>query len=86
LIEACHRAWARDGKSLFAPAASAIPASLYRVDVSTGVRTLVREVAPADRTALNLIFVTSVIDDGRGYAYGYSRINAQLYLMEGMDD
>jgi hypothetical protein len=79
-------AWATDGKSLFAAASNEIPAPLYRIDVRTGSRTLIKELAPADRTALNLIWVTSVIDDARGYAYGYSRVSAQLYLMQGLDD
>lgn len=60
-----------------------VPARLERVDLETGVRTLVRELAPPDRTGVNVIVPTSIIDDGRGYAYFYMRDVATWYVVRG---
>jgi len=60
-----------------------VPARLERVDVTTGVRTLVKELAPPDRAGVTSIAVTQWIDGGRGYVYGYTRNMSKLFVVRG---
>lgn len=73
-------AWTRDSRSLIVQTRD-VPARLERLDPATGTRVLIRTVAPADRTGLLGIVVTSVREDGRYYAYNYSRNRATLYVV-----
>jgi hypothetical protein len=75
--------WSSDGRAAFATRVPQVPARLERVDLQTGARTLVRELAPPDRTGVNVIVPTSIIDDGRGYAYFYMRDVATWYVVHG---
>jgi hypothetical protein len=51
-------------------------------DLQSGHRTFIRELAPADRTGVSLIFPISIIGDGRGYAYFYVRDVATWYVVQ----
>jgi hypothetical protein len=73
--------WSADGRAAFATRVPQVPARLERVDLQTGVRTLVRELAPPAR--VSVIVPTSVIDDARGYAYFYMRDVATWYVVHG---
>jgi hypothetical protein len=75
--------WSSDGRAVFAARIPQVPARLERVDLQTGVRTLVRELAPPDRTGVTVIVPTSAIDDARGYAYFYMRDVATWYVVQG---
>ena len=44
--------WSSDGKEMFVRSGTAVPSRIDRVDIETGRRTLLAEVAPADRTGL----------------------------------
>ena len=59
-----------------------VPARLERVNLQNGDRTFMRELVPVDRTGVSLIFPTSIIDDGRGYAYFYVRDVATWYVVQ----
>jgi serine/threonine protein kinase/Tol biopolymer transport system component len=76
--------WSSDGRAAFATRVPQVPARLERVDLHTGVRTLVRVLAPPDRTGVNVIVPTSIIDDARGYAYFYRRDVATWYVVRGI--
>ena len=78
-------AWSTDGRAVFCAIADQVPARLERVDIRTGARTLVKEIAPPELAGLNQIIVTSVINDGAAYAYGYARVNTPLFRIEGLD-
>ena len=73
--------WSNDGAAAFAARVPEVPARLERVNLQTGVRTLIRELGPADRTGLSAIVPTSIIDDARGYAYFYVRDVATWYVV-----
>ena len=74
--------WSDDSRAVFAYSAAIVPSRLDRVDVSSGARTLVRELAPPDRAGLLRLTGVSVIGDGRGYAYGYWKRFSKLFLMK----
>jgi len=76
--------WAPDG-TLFVAESGTLPKRVDRLDVVTGARTLVRELAPPEGE--NAISVSNPVmtADGRYYAYSYSRAaTSDLYLIDGL--
>jgi len=61
-----------------------VPSRLERVNLTTGTRTLVKELAPADRTGVAACIARRVGDDGRQYTYGYDRRLSTLYQIDGV--
>ena len=56
-----------------------VRAVVYRVNLVTGGRTKIAEVAPADRAGLLRVGMTVYRDDGH-YAYDYNRGVSTLYV------
>jgi Tol biopolymer transport system component len=76
--------WSADGRSLYLQQRFLeVPNSIVRFDLSTGRRTLIRELRPADPAGVDAIYSVSATPDGRYYAYSFSRVLAELYLVEG---
>lgn len=76
--------WSEDGRSLYAYRIGGVPGKVYRVDVSTGTRTLWKEMMPSDPAGIWRIHPIRVAPDGRSYAYTYTRNLTDLYLVEGL--
>ena len=74
--------WSNDGTAAFVARVAQVPARLERVNLQTGVRTFIRELAPPDRAGVSVIVPTSIIDDARGYAYFYVRDVATWYVVQ----
>jgi hypothetical protein len=74
--------WSNDGSAAFVARVQEIPARLERVNLQTGVRTFIRELAPPDPAGVSAIVPTSIIDDARGYAYFYIRDVATWYVVQ----
>jgi Tol biopolymer transport system component len=77
-------AWSRDGQSLFVQRQPAIPARLERVDLSTGRRTMIRELAPPDRAGLTAVIGVDIVNDGQIYAYAYWKRVSRLFVVRGV--
>jgi hypothetical protein len=75
-------AWTRDSKALLVQTAD-LPAQFDRLDPVAGTRTHLRSLAPPDRAGVMGLGVTSVLDDGRSYAYSYRRELATGYVVTG---
>jgi len=75
-------AWTRDSKALLVRTAD-LPAQLDRLDPVAGTRTHLGSLAPPDRAGAIYLGVTSVLDDGRFYAYGYRRELSTLSVVTG---
>ena len=76
--------WSADGRSVYVLDRDAtLPFRFERVDLASGRRDLIREVAPADRTGVLRCFGAAVTDDAKSYAYGYIRLTSQLFVVEG---
>jgi Tol biopolymer transport system component len=73
-----------DGRSLYVRDNGRIPVSLFRIDVASGRRELVRELSPGDPAGLQAIGNIFLSADGRFYAYGYTRALSDLYAVEGL--
>lgn len=76
--------WSTDGRSLYVAQKQTVPIKVYRLDLSTGRKDLLKEVMPTDTAGIfwpNSIIVTP---DGRGYVYKLQRLLSDLYLVEGL--
>ncbi|HXH39760.1 MAG TPA: hypothetical protein VNN08_14115, partial [Thermoanaerobaculia bacterium] len=70
-----------DGRSLYVATFGKIPAMLYKVDLTTGARTLSREAMPADPSGLINVGPILVTPDGTTTVYSYTRLLSDLYVM-----
>jgi len=69
----------REGRWAIVSDDTVIPARVYQVDLVTGARKTIAELAPADRVGLLRVFVNDYRANGQ-YAYWYSRGLSTLYL------
>jgi Tol biopolymer transport system component len=75
--------WSADGQSVYVYRPASVPFRLERLDLASGRRDLIREVAPADRTGVLYGTGAALTDDTRSYAYSYQRMTSQLFVVEG---
>jgi Tol biopolymer transport system component len=75
--------WSPDGQTLFVFRPGELPASIFRIDVATGRRTLWKEIHPPDTSAtgIGLLFLSQ--DEKRG-VYSYVANQVDLYLVDGL--
>jgi Tol biopolymer transport system component len=76
--------WASDGRSLFVYDASRSPVPVFRLDVATGKRERVKDIAPADTAGFVALMDLSLTPDGKAYAYTYVRMLSNLYIVRGV--
>ena len=77
-------AWSADGRSIFLMADPEVPASVYRVDIATGKRSLWKTLAPADTVGVYELWSVQISGDEQSYCYSYGRNISDLYLVEGL--
>ncbi len=77
-------AWSADGRSLYFSDRMPMPASVYRLDIATGRRELVREVVPQDRAGVQAIAPVFTTPDGGTIAFSFRRILDDLFLVDGL--
>jgi eukaryotic-like serine/threonine-protein kinase len=76
--------WSSDGRSLFVLARGQVPAQVYRVDLTTGQRTLWKTMEPADAAGIDTIGRVMLSADSKSYVYSYVRTLSDLYLVQGL--
>jgi DNA-binding winged helix-turn-helix (wHTH) protein/Tol biopolymer transport system component len=76
--------WSADGKNLFVANYGIIPTPVYQIEVITGRRKLVYNLAPSDATGLCLIDPILLTPDGKSYVYSDYKILSDLYVASGM--
>jgi hypothetical protein len=59
-----------------------IPLRVERIDLESGRRTLIREIAPTDRVGLLQILLSFISDDGRSYVYWTWGHRSTLFTVE----
>jgi Tol biopolymer transport system component len=77
----CVVGWADDGLSFYVRRGVEIPARIERVDVATGRRELLTEIAPADRVGLLNFDPQSVSHDGKQYGYRYRKRQSTMFVV-----
>ena len=76
--------WSTDGKFLYVYGTAEMPAVVYRVDVTTGQRSLWNKLRPADPAGVEFIGPILLTPDAKTYVYGYRRQLTDLYLVQGL--
>ncbi len=77
-------AWSADGHSLYIYRGGELPAKIFRLDISSGTRTLWKQLMPPDPAGVEYVGPILPSPDGTAYAYGYRRLLSDLYLVEGL--
>jgi hypothetical protein len=78
-------AWSADRKSLWVFRRGEVPAPVYLVDIATGKRTLWKLLSPLDATGVYTIGEFRITPTAHAYAYSYTRLVSQLYLVRGLN-
>ncbi|MBK9090078.1 MAG: protein kinase [Holophagales bacterium] len=75
-----------DSRAAFVCDGLKLPVAVFRVDLRTGKRELIREITPADRSGIGVVANVSVrmSADGKSYLYGFHQMLSDLYLIEGL--
>jgi len=61
-----------------------VPAKVTRVDVESGKREPFKSLIPADPSGVERISNVLVTPDGKGYAYCFTRLLSDLFVVEGL--
>jgi Tol biopolymer transport system component len=77
-------AWSADGRSIYSYGTSELPAKVYRCDLTTGEKTLWKQLKPADAAGVEYIGPILLSPDAKTYVYGYRRLLTDLYLVGGL--
>jgi hypothetical protein len=77
------KAWTNDGRGVVVTRGT-VPMQVFQIDIATGRRTLLREVAPPDLTGVMGVWLNHWVDDGRGYTYTYTRALSKLFVASGV--
>jgi len=73
-----------DGRFLYIYQPGELPARVYRVDLHSGQRTLFKQLMPSDPAGVENIGPIRMTPDGKTCVFGYHRMLADLYLVEGL--
>jgi len=76
--------WSGDGQSVYIYQPGELPARVYRLDIKTGQRTLWKELMPSDPAGVENIGPIFMTPDAKTCVFGYHRMLADLYLVEGL--
>ena len=76
--------FAEDGRSLFVWKRD-LPVLVHHVDLETGRRQLWKELMPVDPGGVERISNVVITPDAKSYAYTYSRLLSDLFVVEGLE-
>jgi hypothetical protein len=76
--------WLPDGRSVLVFRTNELPSRMHRVDLETGERTIVRELAPPDPTGIYRVGRVHTSADGKAYAYNYYMQLIDLHVVSGL--
>jgi eukaryotic-like serine/threonine-protein kinase len=77
-------AWSSDGRSIFVYRSAELPAKVDLIELSTGKRTLWKELRPSDPAGVEFIGPILMTPDAKTYVYGYRRLLTDLYVVDGL--
>ncbi len=73
-----------DGRALYIYQPGELPARVYHLDIQSGQRTLWKELMPYDPAGVENIGPILMTPDAKTCVFGYHRMLADLYLVEGL--
>jgi dipeptidyl aminopeptidase/acylaminoacyl peptidase len=77
--------WTTDGNGLLVVSATPRDARVYRVEVTTGKRTLLQTVEPPDKAGSSQSVRLAYAEDSKTYVYSTVRVLGTLYVVEGLE-
>jgi eukaryotic-like serine/threonine-protein kinase len=72
------------GRGLYIYQPGELPARVYHLDIETGKRTIWKELMPYDPAGVENIGPILMTPDAKTCVFGYHRMLADLYLVEGL--
>jgi hypothetical protein len=76
--------WSDDGSTIYGYRPGPIPTEVYKVNLSTGKKTLIQELQPETPTGVVAIMPVVMTRDGSRFAYGCYQVLSVLYLISGL--
>ena len=76
--------WLPDERAVLVFRTNELPSRIHRVDLETGERKVVRELAPPDPTGIYRIGRVHTSADGKAYAYNYYMQLIDLHVIAGL--
>ncbi len=76
--------WTQEERTIFVRRGTGLPAQIARLDLATGKQEKWRDLMPPDAAGINTVGPFRITRDGKFFAYGYSRVLSDLYLVEGL--
>lgn len=76
--------WSADGRALYVTHLLDLPGQLFRVDLATGKRQLVKEFAPVDSAGVEGVGPIQITPDLKYQAYGFARYLTDMYAVDGL--
>ena len=76
--------WSADGSSLFIYRPTALPAQVFRININSGARDLLKQFSPTDPAGVYKIAPICMTHDASSYAYNALRTISDLYVAEGL--
>ena len=73
-----------DDRTLFVAANGRLPVEVYRLDLTTGKKTLFRSFEPPDKAGVSYVRNAVISLDGSAYAYQYRRWLTNLFVATGL--
>jgi DNA-binding winged helix-turn-helix (wHTH) protein/Tol biopolymer transport system component len=77
-------AWSPDSRYLYMYTRTGPPSQIWRFEVATGQKKLVRQLSPTDPAGILEIFNVQMTPDARTFAYGCDRYLSELYVVDGL--
>jgi eukaryotic-like serine/threonine-protein kinase len=77
--------WTRDGQALLVTTATPWEAQMYRVEVASGKRTLLRKVDLREKAGSIFNVRAYYVEDSKTYVYNTWRVLGSLYVVEGLE-
>jgi hypothetical protein len=73
-----------DARTVYVWKRGDVPAKVTRVDIESGKREPFKNLIPADPSGVERISNVLVTPDGKGYAYCFTRLLSDLFVVEGL--
>jgi Tol biopolymer transport system component len=83
-VEDGVQGWTPDGRFAYISQRGERPLKIFRHDLATGARELVRELMPSDASGVESVGPALPLPDGKSWVFGYSRILSALHVVDGL--
>jgi eukaryotic-like serine/threonine-protein kinase len=76
--------WSEDNSSIYGYLGGQVPSKVYKVNLATGEKTLLRDLQPETTTGVVNVAPVVVTRDGSRFAYSYYQVFSVLYIISGL--